>query len=203
MIGWILQNGVTAAALAVLVWAVCRWGRLGPAARHALWLLVLIKLVMPPVATWPWAVANPAARVQAADGREMGTAELLRSLLRDEQIGGARRDAAKGGNAAAISISTPGPVASTRLPCRSSPARRRNVSGLVAQARDCSAHQHSRASTRLPSRLVQLPAPGAPFAEKGRLSPSLGLRPRVYCTPSHGRICSALQALQQVHKSSR
>ena len=28
--------------------------RLGPEARHALWLVVLIKFAMPPVVAWPW-----------------------------------------------------------------------------------------------------------------------------------------------------
>jgi beta-lactamase regulating signal transducer with metallopeptidase domain len=110
MIGWMLQNGITAAVLAGLIWAVCRWGRLGPAMRHALWLLVLIKLVMPPVATWPWAVANPAGRVQAADGREMGTVELLRSLLREEPTGGARRDGTTAGTGAAAAAGAPGRI---------------------------------------------------------------------------------------------
>jgi beta-lactamase regulating signal transducer with metallopeptidase domain len=40
-----LAGGVTIA---------CRFGRLGPATRHALWLVVLIKLLTPPVFAWPW-----------------------------------------------------------------------------------------------------------------------------------------------------
>src|SRR5512140_2180535 len=116
MIGWMLQNGLTAAVLAGLVWAVCRWGRLGPAARHALWLLVLLKLMMPPVATWPWAVANPVGRVQAADGRGGGPVELLRSLLREEQAGGARRDAGAAGAGAAVSGGAAGTAPTATAP---------------------------------------------------------------------------------------
>ena len=68
MIAWMLQNAVVAAVLALLVWGICHWRRLGPAARHGLWLLVLIKLLMPPVVSWPWAVTNPLARAQAGPG---------------------------------------------------------------------------------------------------------------------------------------
>ena len=52
MLWWLAHTTVTAAALAVVVALVCRLGRLGPAARHALWLLVLVKLLTPPVVTW-------------------------------------------------------------------------------------------------------------------------------------------------------
>src|SRR5512137_2592317 len=72
MIAWMLQNAVVATVLALLVWGICHWRRLGPAARHGLWLLVLIKLLMPPVVSWPWAVTNPLARAQAAPGARLG-----------------------------------------------------------------------------------------------------------------------------------
>jgi beta-lactamase regulating signal transducer with metallopeptidase domain len=72
MIAWMLQNAVVATVLALLVWGTCHWKRLGPAARHALWMLVLIKLLMPPVVSWPWAVTNPLARAQAAPGAPVG-----------------------------------------------------------------------------------------------------------------------------------
>jgi beta-lactamase regulating signal transducer with metallopeptidase domain len=85
MIEWMAHNAVVATILAALVWLICHWKRLGPTARHALWLLVLIKLLTPPLVTWPWALPNPVNQVQAADGRAIGTVELLRSLLRDDQ----------------------------------------------------------------------------------------------------------------------
>jgi beta-lactamase regulating signal transducer with metallopeptidase domain len=56
MLWWLAQNGVAAGLLTGLVALVCRLGRLGPAARHALWLIVLLKLVTPPVILWPWAL---------------------------------------------------------------------------------------------------------------------------------------------------
>ncbi|HEV3082344.1 MAG TPA: M56 family metallopeptidase [Gemmataceae bacterium] len=56
MFWWLGQNLVTAAVLACLVAALCRLGRFRPAVRHALWLVVLLKLLVPPLVNWPWAV---------------------------------------------------------------------------------------------------------------------------------------------------
>src|SRR6516162_7583565 len=54
MLGWFAQTTVVAAGLAALAALIGRSGRLGPEARHALWLVVLIKFAMPPVIAWPW-----------------------------------------------------------------------------------------------------------------------------------------------------
>src|SRR5262245_52659837 len=54
MLWWLAQNAVMAAILAGIVTLVCRAFRLRPAVRHALWLVVLLKLVTPPVVHWPW-----------------------------------------------------------------------------------------------------------------------------------------------------
>ena len=59
MAWWIFQSLVTTAALAALVAVVCGVGRIGPVARHALWVLVLVKFVMPPLVVWPWAAPDP------------------------------------------------------------------------------------------------------------------------------------------------
>ena len=59
MAWWIFQSLVTTALLAALVAVVCRFGRMGPVARHALWVLVLVKFVMPPLVVWPWAAPDP------------------------------------------------------------------------------------------------------------------------------------------------
>lgn len=56
---WTCQNVVVTAALAGVVWAACRALRLGPVGRHALWLIVLVKLLTPPLVVWPWAVHAP------------------------------------------------------------------------------------------------------------------------------------------------
>jgi beta-lactamase regulating signal transducer with metallopeptidase domain len=62
MLWWLAQNAVAAAALAALVNLACRLGRFRPAVRHALWLLVVVKLLAPPVFEWPWSVADVAGR---------------------------------------------------------------------------------------------------------------------------------------------
>jgi beta-lactamase regulating signal transducer with metallopeptidase domain len=54
MVEWLLLNTLTAAGLAVLILVLGRPLRLGPAVRHALWLVVLVKLLTPPLVRWPW-----------------------------------------------------------------------------------------------------------------------------------------------------
>jgi hypothetical protein len=59
---WLFQNIVVTALLACVVALVCRTTRVGPVARHALWLIVLLKFITPPVLVWPWAAPDPRAR---------------------------------------------------------------------------------------------------------------------------------------------
>lgn len=47
MIDWLLSTGLTSLALAVLVAMFIWFGRPNPAVRHALWLVVMLKLVIP------------------------------------------------------------------------------------------------------------------------------------------------------------
>jgi beta-lactamase regulating signal transducer with metallopeptidase domain len=54
MLGWSAQTTVIAMVLAAIAILASRSRRLGPAARHVLWLVVLIKLLSPPVLNWPW-----------------------------------------------------------------------------------------------------------------------------------------------------
>jgi beta-lactamase regulating signal transducer with metallopeptidase domain len=54
MLWWLAQNAVTGAVLAMLVLTAIRAFRPSPAVRHALWLVVLAKLVAPTVVSWPW-----------------------------------------------------------------------------------------------------------------------------------------------------
>lgn len=61
MIAWLLTNTLTAACLAGLVYLVIRFGKPAPAVRHALWLIVLLKLVSPVEFFWsiPLPVQSP------------------------------------------------------------------------------------------------------------------------------------------------
>ena len=77
MAWWLFQNVVITTALAVMVLMVCRLTRIGPVARHALWVLVLVKFVTPPLVVWPWAAPDPlglAALEVRADGRSIAHA---------------------------------------------------------------------------------------------------------------------------------
>jgi beta-lactamase regulating signal transducer with metallopeptidase domain len=54
MFVWLLHNTILAGLLAIGVALLCRFRRIGPALRHALWLLVLVRLLWPPgVLNWP------------------------------------------------------------------------------------------------------------------------------------------------------
>jgi len=56
MLGWFAETTIVAAGLAMVVALVSRLRPVGPTVRHALWLVVLIKLMTPPLVSWPWAV---------------------------------------------------------------------------------------------------------------------------------------------------
>ena len=81
MIQWLILHTVESTALAVVVWLLCGGLRPRPAVRHALWLVVLAKLLTPPLVRWPWAlpallppaavtVAPPPAALTAAPVEE-------------------------------------------------------------------------------------------------------------------------------------
>lgn len=59
MAWWLFQNVIITSALVATVAMLSRVWRIGPVARHALWVLVLLKFVTPPVIEWPWAVPDP------------------------------------------------------------------------------------------------------------------------------------------------
>jgi beta-lactamase regulating signal transducer with metallopeptidase domain len=59
MAWWIFQNIVITTALAAAVAMIGRSTRIGPVAKHALWVLVLLKFITPPIVVWPWAAPDP------------------------------------------------------------------------------------------------------------------------------------------------
>lgn len=69
---WLLDNTVIAAFLALIVALVCRVRRVPPVVRHALWLVVLIKLIAPPLFSGPIQIPlrwqSLAGRLSARDG---------------------------------------------------------------------------------------------------------------------------------------
>ena len=56
MLWWFAETTLVACVLAAVAAAASRVKSLGPAARHALWLVVLLKLVTPPLVESPWAL---------------------------------------------------------------------------------------------------------------------------------------------------
>jgi beta-lactamase regulating signal transducer with metallopeptidase domain len=68
MLWWLLENSLVAGVLAVVVALLCRVGRFRPAVRHALWLLVLAKLITPPLVEWPWQLPSMTWLAQAEPG---------------------------------------------------------------------------------------------------------------------------------------
>jgi len=63
LLSWLVENSLVALLLAGALVLLCRLGRLGPAMRHALWLVVLLKLMMPPLVRLPLPVPNLLASV--------------------------------------------------------------------------------------------------------------------------------------------
>ncbi|NUM52491.1 MAG: M56 family metallopeptidase [Candidatus Hydrogenedentes bacterium] len=57
---WLLtQHLVVCGLLAVVVATACRIFKLAPATRHALWLVVLVKVLLPLPVMWPWSIPLP------------------------------------------------------------------------------------------------------------------------------------------------
>ena len=59
MLWWFAETTLVAVVLACVAALCGRLPRIGPTARHVLWLVVLIKLVTPPVVQSPWSVSLP------------------------------------------------------------------------------------------------------------------------------------------------
>ena len=77
---WIAETSLMALALTVVALLTSRSGRISPAARHALWLAVLVRLMIPPTIHWPWAgtlgPATSPATVAAVERDEAKTEDL-------------------------------------------------------------------------------------------------------------------------------
>jgi beta-lactamase regulating signal transducer with metallopeptidase domain len=81
---WSAETILVGSALAAVAALACRTsGRrlsLGPAARHALWLVVLIRLMAPPLVHWPWSLPIPGAMAATASDPAREFAARLRPL---------------------------------------------------------------------------------------------------------------------------
>ena len=59
MLGWFAETTLVTAALTLVAVVASRLRSVGPTTRHALWLVVMIKLVTPSLLSWPWATSSP------------------------------------------------------------------------------------------------------------------------------------------------
>lgn len=56
MIIWFFESAVVTGLLALAVALACRVAKPRPAVRHALWVAILVKALLPPLVAWPWSV---------------------------------------------------------------------------------------------------------------------------------------------------
>jgi beta-lactamase regulating signal transducer with metallopeptidase domain len=59
MLWWFLQNTIYLGAGVLALTLMCKGRWFSPATRHALWLLVLIKMLTPSLVVWPWTISLP------------------------------------------------------------------------------------------------------------------------------------------------
>src|SRR5487761_1332691 len=97
MLWWFAQNALISGLLAAVVALLCRIGRFSPAVKHALWLLVLIKLMTPPfawyrvprsvdalVAAWP---SRAVARQEQPEPRRADSSVVAIAIADDVRAG--------------------------------------------------------------------------------------------------------------------
>lgn len=89
MLWWFTEATLVAGVLALAAGLAARFRlfRIGPAARHALWVVVLLKLLTPPLVSAPWAVrvgAPTPARGGAAEGSTIDPKVLDLALVTND-----------------------------------------------------------------------------------------------------------------------
>jgi beta-lactamase regulating signal transducer with metallopeptidase domain len=81
MLWWLAQNALLAGLLAVGVAVACRVGRFRPAVRHALWLVVLLKLLTPPFLTYPGVEVAVGTQAAVIDHEEQAPEPVVYQIL--------------------------------------------------------------------------------------------------------------------------
>ena len=85
MLVWFAETTIVAGILAGVAMVAGRLRPIPPSARHALWLVVLIKFLTPPLVAWPWAIdwrsmEWPCAQTQAC-GAVVAAMEIPPSIV--------------------------------------------------------------------------------------------------------------------------
>jgi beta-lactamase regulating signal transducer with metallopeptidase domain len=83
MLGWIAETTVVAAGMALVALLASRLLSIGPTIRHMLWLVVLIKLVTPPIVSWPWAIPWRVVSWHSSAGQMFVNGGLSQSAQQD------------------------------------------------------------------------------------------------------------------------
>ncbi len=205
-----LSNAIMAGLLALPAAAVSTWGR-RPALAHVLWLLVLIKLITPPLfsVSIPWPASSEAVSSQAAfPASASSAAPALEAVKEQDWRTAAPEEAGLEGTGASteyviipVPSSEPSPRENAALAATATPAPARGawkpwVLGLwLAGSSLCAvlAVVHVVRFRRLIRRAK--PAPSGLSGEAQRLAAQLGLArcPRIWLLP--GRITPMLWAL--------
>ena len=92
MLWWLAHNTVTASILALVVLLVCRVWTFRPSIHHALWLVVLLKLIAPPLVAWPWnpleamGLTKPAEPSRAVEFKEIKVVNLVEFPNKGDQL---------------------------------------------------------------------------------------------------------------------
>ena len=88
LLDWAIENSIVTAILSCVVLGICRLRSIGPAWRHALWLIVMLKLMSPPLIAWP--IRLPGITVLSTDSFSIGTAVYRSGQVPsdyDQQVG--------------------------------------------------------------------------------------------------------------------
>src|SRR5436305_965537 len=96
MLIWFAETTLIASILAAVALLGGRWQRIGPVGRHALWLVVLVKLVAPPIVCWPRPaiLSSDEAREPERPGPSAGPKAIGAESTWDERVEGAEAEAA-------------------------------------------------------------------------------------------------------------
>ena len=82
---WFGQNTLAALLMIPCVMLACRVFRDRPAVQHLLWLVILLKLVTPPVVVWPWSVDELRSMAWSQDSNvQVATLERLPTVPKQE-----------------------------------------------------------------------------------------------------------------------
>ncbi|MDB5348074.1 MAG: blaR1 2 [Schlesneria sp.] len=79
LLNWLMATAIVTVGLALVAGAVCRFFPHRPAVRHLLWLIVLVRFVLPPVLPWPSNIKQTVLNDTKHSSRESNSIEAVSS----------------------------------------------------------------------------------------------------------------------------